>query len=68
VQFADVDRVDLDLVLLLDLPVQCHAAPSLARSSLLGWLLRLELLRLGPAAEDTGYPGPGGRTCLMITC
>ena len=50
VQFADVDRVDLELViLLLDLPVQCHAAPSLTRSSLL----------------RTSYPGPGGLIRLV---
>ena len=45
VQFADVDRVDLDLVLLLDLPVQCHAAPSLAGRRCWGGPLRAQRLR-----------------------
>jgi hypothetical protein len=72
VQFADVDGVDLHFViLLLDLPVQCHAAPSLARSSLRtsypgpSGLIRLVDGVLTPAADLAQWPG---RTSAWTGC
>jgi hypothetical protein len=72
VQFADVEGVDLHfVVLLVDLPVQCHAAPSLARSSLrTSYPGRRGLICLvdGVLTSDADLAEWPGRTSARIAC